>query len=77
MAKVRYKLYVDKDFGTVSIRNPRTGKFLGRKSVRGIGDRTAVRRVSAPKEYSGQIMGRTSPISVKGSSRARGYVRRL
>ena len=74
--KIKYRYYVDRDFGTVATRNPETGKLTGRKSVSGFGDRTPVRRVSSPKKYSGEIIGRTSPIPVRGSERNRGSIRR-
>jgi hypothetical protein len=69
-------LYVDKDYGTRSIQHPKTGKMLGRKSVRGVGDRTAVRRVKKGHPMSGQIMGRTAPIKIRASKKARAHVRR-
>lgn len=76
MAKKRYKIYVDKDFHTTYLINKKTGKLYGRKRVSGRGDGTAVLRVSSPKAYEGQIMGRTESIPVKGSNRSRGTIRR-
>ncbi len=74
--KIRYRTYIGKDFGTVATRNLKTGKLTGRKAVKGFGDKTAVRRVSSPKEWRGTIRGRTPPIKVRGSKRARGTLRR-
>lgn len=74
--KIKYKYYIDQDFGTVATRNIETGKLTGRKKVSGVGDRTPVRRVSSPKRFAGEIIGRTSPISVRGDSTKRGAIRR-
>ena len=68
-------LYIDKDFGTRSIQHPRTGKMMGRKRVRGKGDSTAVLRVKKG-EHIGEIWGRTPPVRVRGSKKARGHLRR-
>ena len=81
MAKKKRKIsksfiYVDRDFGTIATQNPKTGKMTGRKRVGGFGDKTAVRRVKKGHPMSGQIMGRTGPIKVRGSSKKRGTVRR-
>lgn len=78
--KIKYRLYPDmNDKGTLAIRSRQTGKFLGRRVVRKgeKSDKTYPLRVSGPKDYSGQIMGRTSPIAVKGSSHSRGYTRSM
>ena len=72
--KIRYKLYVDKDFHTTYLINKKTGKLYGRKRVEGRGDSTGVLRVESPKKYEGQIMGRT--IAIRGSSSRRGSIRR-
>ena len=68
-------IIVDRDFRTRSVRDKETGKFLGRRRVKGYGDRTAVRRVKRGK-WSGVILGRTKPIPIRGSNRARGTIRR-
>ncbi len=70
MTKESY--YIDRDFGTTSLRNPKNGQLKGRKRVKGPGDRTAIRR----GRKSGHILGRTKKIKVKGSSTRRGYIRR-
>jgi len=72
--KIKYRIYIDKDFGTVATREKKTGRLTGRKAVKGLGDKTAVRRVSSPAKYSGQIRGRTHPI--RGDKRKRAYLRR-
>ena len=74
--KIKYKIYIDRDFGTISTRDKETGRLTGRKSIKGFGDRTAIRRVSSPKKYSGQIFGRTSPIQIRGDKRKRAHLRR-
>ena len=74
--KIRYRTFVDRDFGTVYLMDKKTGRMKGRKSVKGFGDRTAILRVSSPKKYQGQIMGRTKPIKIRGSKKQRAYVRR-
>jgi len=74
--KIQYKIYIDRDFKTVSTRDKETGRLTGRKNVGGFGDRTAIRRVSSPGKYKGQLLGRTHPIQVKGDSRKRGTLRR-
>jgi len=66
---------VDKDFGTISTRAKSTGRFTGRKKVKGFGDRTAILRVSSPVKYSGRLIGRTKSIKVKGSKTARAHKR--
>ena len=63
---------IDRVYGTRYIQSKRTGKLLGRKSVRGYGDKTAVRR----ERKTGRIFGRTSKIKVRSSNRAKGYTRR-
>lgn len=60
-------LYVDKDYGTRAIQD-RYGKMLGRKSVRGRGDSTAVLRVKKGPR-AGEIWGRTKPIVIKKHKR--------
>ena len=71
----RKLLYIDKDYKTRAIQNPKTGKMRGRKRVSGRGDSTAVYRVkSGPRK--GQIMGRTTPIKVRASKKARAHLRR-
>lgn len=74
--KIKYVTYIDRDFGTVSTRNLITGKLTGRKAVSGFGDKTAVVRVSSPKEWRGTIRGRTEPIKVRGDSEKRGTLRK-
>ena len=69
-------IYIDMDYGTRSVQHPKTGKMMGRRKVRGLGDRTAVRRVKKGHASSGQIMGRTAPIKVRASKRKRGTIRR-
>ena len=69
-------IYIDRDYGTQAIQHPKTGKMLGRKRVQGVGDRTAVRRVKKGHPASGQIMGRTAPIKVRASKKARAHIRR-
>ena len=69
-------IYVDKDYGTRAIQSKKTGKMMGRKKVKGVGDRTALRRVKKGHPQSGQIIGRTAPIPVRASSNKRGTVRR-
>ena len=80
MAKTIYRLYPDmNDKGTLAIRNKKTGKFRGRRVVKKgeRSDRTFPLRVKSPPEFSGEILGRSESIPVKGSVRARGYVRQL
>lgn len=74
--KIKYRVYIDRDFGTISTRNKKTGKLTGRRKVSGFGDKTAVRRIRSPKKYSGQIFGRTKPIPVRASKSRRGTVRK-
>ena len=74
--RIKYKIYIDRDFKTVATRNRETGRLTGRKAVPGFGDKTAVRRVSSPQKYSGEIFGRTHPIPIRGSERNRGSIRR-
>lgn len=58
--------YVDYDFRTTYLQNPKTGEMQGRKAVAGRGDLTPVRRVR--KKYNGyekgMILGRNPRISV-------------
>lgn len=68
-------LYIDRDFGTMSIQHSKTGKMMGRKRVSGRGDSTAVLRVKKG-EHIGEIWGRTAPIKVRGSKKARAHLRR-
>ena len=69
-------VYIDKDFKTRATRNPRTGKLTGRETVQGYGDKTAVLRVKKGHSRAGEIMGRTSPIPVRGDSQKRGTIRK-
>jgi hypothetical protein len=69
-------IYVDRDFKTTYVQNKKTGKLRGRKSVKGRGDGTAVRRVRKGR-YAGHIFGRTKRIPVKGSKKRRGTLRRI
>jgi len=75
-------------FKTVSIRNPKTGKFKGRKNVGGQGDRTTTKYLAQDydadhdgkieaNERGGTILGRNPRVEVRASKRARGYVREL
>ena len=67
---------VGKSFRTVSIRK-KTGKLMGRKTVKGFGDRTTIKRiVRKGSPLDGQIIGRTSPIKIRGDSKKRGTIRR-
>lgn len=68
-------IYVDKDYSTRYLQNKKNGRMMGRKHVKGRGDGTAVRRVKKGK-HGGQILGRTSPIPVKGTNKSRGHIRR-
>lgn len=73
--KVRVFVYTDQVFHTTYLQDKKTGKMRGRKYVKGLGDRTAVRRVrKGPR--AGQIFGRTPPIKVRGSRNKRGGVRK-
>jgi len=69
-------VYVDRDFKTTFVQSKRTGKMMGRKRVPGYGDKTAVLRVKSG-EFGGAIMGRTKPIEIRGSNRARAHTRVL
>lgn len=73
---IRYRTYVDRSFHTTYLQNRLTGKLKGRKRVPGRGDGTTERRVSGPKDYKGQILGRTESIPVRGSGSKRGTTRR-
>ncbi len=80
MVKTRYYLYPDtNDKGTLATRSKETGRFTGRRIIKKgeKSDRTFPMRVKSPSEFSGEIFGRSTPITIKGSSRARGYVRQL
>lgn len=68
-------IVIDKKSHTTSTRNQKTGKLTGRKNVKGIGDKTRVRRVSKGI-YAGQIFGRTPSIKVKGDRKKRATIRR-
>ena len=77
---------VDKVSRTVATMNRKTGKLTGRTRVKGKGDTTRVRRVTRnvdldrdgkPEWYGGTSLGRTKKIKVKGSKRARGYIRKV
>jgi len=48
--KKRVPIYIDRDFRTKYIQDPKTGLMKGRKRVKGFGDRTAVRRVDGVKK---------------------------
>lgn len=70
--------------GTVSVRNPRTGRFRGRSKVNNKGDMTYVRRITRDFDIDhdgkidpvgGWIIGRTT--KVKASGRAKGHIRGL
>ena len=76
MARKKFRFEIDRSFGTVPVRDKETGRFRGRKGVKGKGDRTTERRVVSPKKYKGEIYGRTSPIPVRGNARRRGTIRR-
>lgn len=68
-------IYVDRDFKTRAIQDE-YGKMQGRKRVQGRGDSTAVFRVKKGHPRSGEIFGRTHPISVRGDEKKRGTIRR-
>ncbi len=70
-------IVVDKQSHTISTRNPETGKLTGRKFVKSVGqsDRTRIRRISKGK-YAGQLLGRTPPIKIRASKKARAHLRR-
>lgn len=68
-------IYIDRDFGTRATRDKKTGKLTGREKVSGFGDKTAIFRVKKDHKRSGQIIGRTSPIKVRASSKKRGTTR--
>lgn len=77
--KIKYKLYIDRDdTQTVATRNSETGRLTGRRVIRKRerGDKTFPRRVSSPKKYAGEIMGRSQAIQVRGDSEKRGTIRR-
>lgn len=78
MTKINKKyLYIDKDYRTHYLQDSSTGKMKGRKRVPGRGDGTAVLRVKkSHPSRGGEIRGRTEPIPVRGSSRAKGTIRR-
>lgn len=80
---VRY-IQREQSFGTVGTRDKTSGRMTGRKAVKGRGDSTGVRRlkhnVDIDKDgdidyFSGQIIGRTDPYPVRGSSKRRGSMR--
>lgn len=83
MIKKRYipkrLIYIDRDDRqTKALRNPRTGKLLGRRAVKKgeRGDKTFPRRVrSGP--WGGIILGRSKAIKVRGSKTARAHKRKL
>jgi hypothetical protein len=77
---------VDKVGRTVALMNKKTGHLKGRVKVPGKGDTTRVIRVrrnvdlnkdGKPEYYGGSILGRTKKIVVKGSKRARSYIRKI
>ena len=72
--KLKALVYTDQVFRTVAGRDKKTGKFKGRKRVKGFGDRTPVRRVSRGGR-AGFILGRGKAI--RGDKRKRAHVRRL
>lgn len=76
MARKKFRFEIDRSFGTVPVRDKETGRFQGRKGVKGQGDRTTERRVVSPKKYKGEIYGRTSPIPIRGDKRKRAHLRR-
>ena len=68
-------IVVDKSSHTRAIQNEKTGKMEGRRFVKGIGDRTRVRRISKG-EFAGQVLGRTHPVPIRGDKKKRGTIRR-
>lgn len=77
--KIRYKIYIDRDDKqTVALRDKETGRLQGRRVVRKneAGDRTFPRRVSSPKKYAGEIIGRSKSIPVRASKNRRGTIRK-
>lgn len=69
-------VYIDKDFKTRATRNEMTGKLTGRERVKGYGDKTAVYRIRKSHSRSGEIIGRTKPLKIRGDNQKRGTVRR-
>jgi hypothetical protein len=74
----------EQSFGTSGTRDKKTGRMTGRKAVSGRGDSTGVRRLKhdvdfnhdgKPEYVKGQIIGRTDPYPVRGSSKKRGSMR--
>lgn len=65
-------IFVEGPSNTKATRD-KTGKLTGRVKVKGRGDGTRIRRVEKGP-WAGIILGRT-PIRVKGTSKARGYMR--
>jgi len=69
-------IYVEKSSRTIGIRDPETGKMIGRKKTRSPGDKTRPIRVKKGP-YSGQIIGRVPAIyPVRGSKKQRAHLRR-
>ena len=71
-------IYIDKDDRqTLALQHFETGKMRGRRVVQKgeRGDRTFPRRVRSGK-WAGVILGRSKPIPVRASERARGTIRR-
>lgn len=66
---------IDKSSRTKSLQDKSTGRMQGRIRTRSPGDKTHNLRVFKGP-FSGQIVGRTPSISVRGSRRARGTLRR-
>lgn len=69
--KIKIPVYTDYDFKTTFLQNPRTGRMVGRKKVRGAGDMTPVIRVRRKFNgyEAGNILGRRKRISVNAYNR--------
>ena len=78
MPKKKVTVWIDYDTSTTFIQNKKTGRMQGRRRVRGLGDRTAVRRVR--RDFNGfkegQILGRTTRISKKKLAQVKPHKRR-
>lgn len=77
---------VDNVSGTVAVRKKKSGRFTGRKKIKGRGDGTKIYRVikdvdadgdKKPDFFGGTIVGRTKRVTIKASKRARSYQRRV
>lgn len=77
---------IDKVGRTIALMNRKTGKLKGRTRVEGIGDTTRNRRVVRNVDidgdgdidfFGGTVLGRTKKIRIRGSNRAKAYIRQI